>query len=190
MGYSWFRHDQEAVEAALRRGERPDMATTMASGPLDELVALHDELGIFAALEDLSSTRQRRGIEETLLLRTAAVLPFLPTAALSGAATQLFGEPAVLLRLGWSPLQIQMGDNERHRHPAGRRAESLPCHPETLRDTLARVAEEAWLKAQRCGVQSLFQRGLVRGWSMRWTAPAWGRVGDWYAWCACPKSDR
>jgi hypothetical protein len=163
MGYSWFRHDQEAVEAALRRGERPDMATTMASGPLDELVALHDELGIFAALEDLSSTRQRRGIEETLLLRTAAVLPFLPTAALSGAATQLFGEPAVLLRLGWSPLQIQMGDNERHRHPAGRRAESLPCHPETLRDTLARVAEEAWLKAQRCGVQSLFQRGLVRG---------------------------
>ena len=109
MGYSWFRHDQEAVEAALRRGERPDMATTMASGPLDELVALHDELGIFAALEDLSSTRQRRGIEETLLLRTAAVLPFLPTAALSGAATQLFGEPAVLLRLGWSPLQIQMG---------------------------------------------------------------------------------
>lgn len=163
MACTWFRHDQVAVEAALRRGERPDMATTMASGPLDELVALHDELGIFDALEDLPTARQRRGIEDSLLLRTAAVLPFLPAAALSGAAQQLFGEPAILLRLGWSPLQIQMGDNERHRHPSGRCAESLPCHPETLRDALARVAEEAWLKAQRCGVQSLFQRGLVRG---------------------------
>jgi hypothetical protein len=29
---------------ALERGERPFMATTMASGPLDELVALHSEL--------------------------------------------------------------------------------------------------------------------------------------------------
>jgi len=163
MAYSWFQRDQEAVEAALRRGVRPDMATVMASVPLDELVALHDELGIFAALQGMPNTRQRGGLDDDLLLRTAAVLPFLPTAALSGAAAQLFGEPAILLQLGWSPLQIQMGDNERHRHPSGRRAESLPCHPETLRDALARVAEAAWLKAQHSGVQALYGRGLIRG---------------------------
>src|SRR5260221_1831911 len=48
----WYRKDKEAVAEALRRGERPDLATTMASGPLDELVALHRELGIFAVLEE------------------------------------------------------------------------------------------------------------------------------------------
>jgi hypothetical protein len=41
----WYRQDREAVLAAPHRGERPDLATTMACGPLDELVALHDELG-------------------------------------------------------------------------------------------------------------------------------------------------
>ena len=35
----WYRNDKAAVAEALRRGERPDLATTMASGPLDELVA-------------------------------------------------------------------------------------------------------------------------------------------------------
>src|SRR5262249_32167732 len=46
----WYRRDQEAVLAALRRGERPDLATATACGPLDELLALHDELGIFRLL--------------------------------------------------------------------------------------------------------------------------------------------
>ena len=39
----WYRNDKAAVAEALRRGERLDLATTMASGPLDELVALHQE---------------------------------------------------------------------------------------------------------------------------------------------------
>jgi hypothetical protein len=39
----WYRSDREAVLAALRRGERPDWATTMACGPLHELVALHED---------------------------------------------------------------------------------------------------------------------------------------------------
>jgi hypothetical protein len=159
----WFRQDQRAVEEALRRGEPPDMATTMACGPLDGLVALHEELGALAAVESLLCDRQRRGIEDALLLRTAAILPFLSNPSFSAAAGQLFGEPAILLRLGWSPLQIKIGDNERHRYGLGRKAESLPCHPETLRDALQRVSEKAWLEAQQAGVGSLFQKGLVRG---------------------------
>ena len=52
---AWYRNDKAAVAEALRRGERPDLATTMASGPLDELVALHQELGMFAILDELEA---------------------------------------------------------------------------------------------------------------------------------------
>jgi hypothetical protein len=160
----WYRQDREAVLAALRRGERPDWATTMACGPLDELVGLHEELGILHTMDELEvSTRQRAGVPDPLLFRTLAILPFLREASLSGAAGVLFREPAVLLQLGWAPAQVRSGTNGRHRHPAGRQAESLPCHPDTLRDAFRRVTEQAWEQAQRHGVHALYQRGLVRG---------------------------
>ena len=78
---------------------------------------------------------------DELLLRTLATLPFAEQPSLSGASEVLFGEPAVLLQLGWAPVQIRSGSNGRHRHPQGRQEESLPCHPDTLRDTLRRVGE-------------------------------------------------
>lgn len=163
MKVRWFRQDKPAVLDALRRGERPLMATTMASGPLDELVALHIELGIFDTLDAVPVTRQREGIADALLLRTLATLPFLSEPALDPAAQLLFQEPAILLRLGWTPAQIQSGDNHRHRHPEGRQAPSLPCHPDTLRDELRRVEAAAWLKAQKAGVAALYERQFVRG---------------------------
>jgi len=159
----WYRQDREAVLDALRNGARPDLATTMACGPLDELIALHDELGIFHALDRLPVPRQRAGVPDPLLLRSLATLPFLAEPSLQGAAGALFREPAVLLQLGWAPAQIREGDNGRHRHPDGRRAESLPCHPDTLRDELRRIEAKAWEKAQRSGVQALYRHGFVRG---------------------------
>jgi hypothetical protein len=69
----------------------------------------------------------------------------------------------VLVQLGWAPVQIRAGSNGRHRHPDGRQEESLPCHPDTLRDALRRVGESAWLQAQAAGVKALYQRQLVRG---------------------------
>src|SRR5260221_14717077 len=159
----WYRNDKAAVAEALRRGERPDLATTMASGPLDELVALHEDLGIFAILDQLEVQRARAGVPDALLLRTLATLPFVEQASLSGASEVLFREPAVLLQLGWAPVQIRQGSNGRHRHPEGRQAESLPCHPDTLRDALRRVGGAAWLQAPAAGVQSLHQRQVVRG---------------------------
>src|SRR5260370_11310839 len=152
----WYRRDKEAVAAALRRGERPDVATTMPSGPLDELVALHEELGIFGMVEQLEVQRARAGVPDELLLRTLATLPFVEQASLSGAAEVLFREPAVLLHLGWAPVQIRAASN-------GRQEESLPCHPDTLHDALLRVGESAWLQGQQAGVQSLYERQLVRG---------------------------
>ncbi len=160
---AWYRNEKAAVAEALRGGERPDLATTMASGPLDELVALHQELGIFAIIDELEVQRARAGVADELLLRTLATLPFVEQASLSGASEVLFREPAVLLHLGWSPVQIRQGSKGRHRHPEGRREESLPCHADTLRDALRRVEESAWLRAQAAGVKALYQRQLVRG---------------------------
>jgi hypothetical protein len=160
---AWYRNDKAVVAEALRRGERPDLATTMASGPLDELVALHQDLGTFAILDELEVQRARAGVPDALLLRTLATLPFVEQASLSGATEVLFREPAVLVQLGWAPVQIRSGSNGRHRHPDGRQEESLPCHPDTLRDALRRVGEAAWLHAQAAGVQSLYERQLVRG---------------------------
>jgi hypothetical protein len=117
----------QAVVDALKRGERPDMATTMSAGLLDELVAQHDDLRVCDALVDMPTARRQRGIADALVLRTVAVLPFLETASFTGAAGQLFGDPAILLRLDWSPLQTRFGDNERHRHAGDRCVESLSC---------------------------------------------------------------
>ncbi len=163
MPLQWNRQDQAAVRAALERGERPDMATTRGCGRLDELVALHAELGLLGALDTLETTRERAGVPDKLLLRTAATLPFLAEASLSGAAQALFAEPAILLQLGWAPVQLREGTNDRHRHPAGRQEGSLPCHPDTLRDALRRVTTAAWAQAQEAGVRALFAHGLVRG---------------------------
>src|SRR2546429_7979266 len=159
----WYRRDKEAVAAALQRGERPDLATTMASGPLDELVALHQELGIFAILDEVEAQRKRAGVPDELLLRTLATLPFVEQASLSGAAEVLFREPAVLLQLGWAPVQIRSGSNGRHRHPQGRQEESLPCHPDTLRDALRRGGAAAGRQAETAGGKGLYERQLGRG---------------------------
>src|SRR2546428_2744287 len=159
----WYRRDKEAVAAALQRGERPDVATTMASGLLDELVALHEELGIFAILDEVEVQRTRAGVPDELLLRTLATLPFVEQASLSGGSSVLFREPAVLLQLGWAPVQIRSGSNGRHRHPEGRQEEALPCHPDTLRDALRRVEAAAWQRVQETGAAALYQHRLVGG---------------------------
>ncbi len=120
-------------------------------------------MGIFAILDELEVQRERAGVADELLLRTLATLPLVEQASLSGATEVLFREPAVLVQLGWAPVQIRSGSTGRHRHPDGWQEESLPCHADTLRDALRRVGESAWLHAQQAGVQSLYQRKLVRG---------------------------
>jgi hypothetical protein len=162
MEVHWYRQDPAAVQTALGHGERPELATTMACRPLDELVALHDELGIFAILDTVEVDRLSAGLSDGLLPRTPAVLPFVAAPSLSGAAAALFREPAILLRLGWAPVALRDGTHGRHRNPDGRRAESLPCHPDTLLDALRRIGEAAWAQAQRAGVGVLFARRLVR----------------------------
>jgi len=123
---------------------------------------LHEELGVLPALDAVPPLRERTGVPDALL-RTLATLPFVEEASLSGAAETLFKEPAILLRLGWAPAHPREGANERHRHPAGRQPESLPCHVDTLRDALRRVEAQTWERVQRTGVQALYAHRLVRG---------------------------
>lgn len=168
MSIVWYEQDRAAVVAGLQRGERPDMATTMASGPLDELnwwrcTRNWGSWPPWRRWRAHGSTRERAGVPDVLLLRTLATLPFVEDASLSGAAGALFREPAILLQRGWAPVQIRQGSNGRHRHPAGRQAESLPCHPDTLRAALRRVGGAAWQQVQRAGVRALYARRLVRG---------------------------
>ena len=163
MTLQWYRQDRAAVLAALVRGERPDMATTLSAGVVDELVALHEELGVLPALAAVPTQRKRVGVPDALLVRTLATLPFVAGAALSGATETLFKEPAILLQLGWAPVHLREGTNGRHRHREGRQPESLPCHPDTLRDALRRVAAHSWETVQRAGVQALSAHRAVGG---------------------------
>ena len=164
MNLKFYQQNQAAVEAALKKGERPEMATTTSRTWLDDLVGLHERLGVFAALEQLPVARQRQGVSDSLLLKTLAVLPFLEQPSLAAASGLLFGEPAILLRLGWSAEQIAWGDNFRHRGAGSlRSAASLPCHADTLRDELRRIDSNDWDQLQHQYTTQLYQHGLVRG---------------------------
>jgi hypothetical protein len=103
----WYRNDKAAVAEALRRGERPDVATTMASGPLDELVALHQDLGVFAILDELEVQRARAGVPDELLLRTASDAPVCGTGFAQrsdrGAVSRASGAVAIGLGAGADP---------------------------------------------------------------------------------------
>lgn len=135
----------------------------MACGPLDELVPLHEELGILAALEQVPVARQRAGLSDAPRLRPPAPLPFVVDASLSGAAGAPFRETAILLQLGWAPTRsgpgIMIGSAIRPAaSPSRCRAIRMCCAPNC--DGWAERAS-AWV--QQVGVRALFARRLVRG---------------------------
>jgi len=125
MVYELKPRDQTAVLEALREGTYEAIATS-SQGALDELVHLAIELEVFEALELLKVKRQREGIPDTLLLRTAAVLPFVGEIGLSVAAGRLLQDAAILLQLGYSVEHIQEGFNGRYRSEAGQEGKARP----------------------------------------------------------------
>jgi hypothetical protein len=104
----WYRNEKVAVIEALRRGERPDLATTMASGSLDELVALHQELGIFAILDELEVQRARAGVPDELRLAHAGDTAICGTGVTQwsdrGTVSRASGAGAIGLGTGADPL--------------------------------------------------------------------------------------
>lgn len=162
--WEWRKHDRAAVLAALGRGEYEAVATS-ALGALDELGHLTAALGVFtAATEALTVNRRREGIPDDLLLRSLVMLPFIDATSLVDASSQLFGDPALLVQLGYTALQIREGFNDRYRTAAGHKSvEALPFHPAVLREEMQRIDLDSLdIFRQRC-VQSLFDHRLVRG---------------------------
>src|SRR5260221_630601 len=105
------------------------------------------------------------------MTRQRLLLPSVRVAMPSNAPpADLFRDPAVLLQLGWAPAQSGAGSIGGHRHPDGRQEESLPCHPDTLRDAAlagrgVRLAESpAGRGAVALSAAVRARQGLRGGW--------------------------
>jgi len=156
------RHDRAEVLEALRQGEY-EAITTSRQGALDALVYLAIEIGVFEVLEVIEVERERAGIPDELLLRVLAVLPFVEAIGLSVAAGRLFEDAAILLQIGFSIEQVQNGFNQRHHGDKGKAETSKPCHPEVLRQELARIDLESLARFRQAAIKQLLERNLVKG---------------------------
>lgn len=158
----WVRQDKQTVLRRLAAGAAIQTIVPTAQGALEELVALCAELGTFAMLDALAVGRRRRGVPDPLLLHTLAVLPFLAEGSLAGSAQSLFSEPAILVQLGYAPIQLAEGVSARHRRPEGKGEESIPVHCDTLRDELARLTAADWERLQEERLRTLYAKRLIR----------------------------
>ena len=162
MTYALRQHDHAVVLDALRSGEYEAIATSSQSA-LDELLHLAIELGVFTALRLIRVNRERKGIPDELLLRLITALPFVEAMGISSASGELFQDAAILLELGFSLRQVQEGFNHRH-HGSEEGAKAVtPCHPDVLRQELARIDVESLHEFQQACIRELFARGLVKG---------------------------
>lgn len=162
MTYKLRRENRAEVLEALREGEYEAIATS-SQGAVDALVHLAIEIGVFEALEVIEVEREREGIPDDLLLRTLSVLPFVEAIGLSTSAGHLFEDAAILLQIGFSIEQVQNGFNERHHGEEGKAETSKPCHPEVLRQELARIDLESLAAFRQMAIKQLFERNLVKG---------------------------
>jgi len=158
----WVRQDKQTVLRRLAEGATIQTIVPRANGALEELVALSAELETFAMLDALEVRRERRGIPDSLLLHTLAVLPFLADGSLQGSAQSVFSEPAILVLLGYAPIALEEGMSARHRHKAGKTGESIPLHSDTLRDELARLSAAEWEHLQEERLRVLYAKRLIR----------------------------
>jgi hypothetical protein len=158
----WVRQDKRTVLRRLKAGVAVQTVAPEGDGALEELVALSIELKTFEMLDSLPVKRDRAGIADLLLLHTLAVLPFLADGSLNGSAQSLFAEPAILIQLGYAPVQLRQGISARHRRPEGKTDQSVPLHPDTLRDELARLSEDDWTWLQEGRLRVLYAKRLIR----------------------------
>jgi hypothetical protein len=158
----WVRQDKRTVLHRLKEGVPIQTVAPQGDGALEELVALSIELKTFEMLDALGVKRQREGIPDLLLLHTLAVLPFLAAGSLQGSAQALFSEPAILVQLGYAPVELRQGVSARHRQPEGKTKQSVPIHPDTLRDELARLTEADWIQLQEERLRVLYAKRLIR----------------------------
>jgi hypothetical protein len=158
----WVRQDKRTVLRRLREDAAIQTIASEGDGALEELVALSVELKTFEMLDSLPIKREREGIPDLLLLHSLAVLPFLAAGSLDGSARWLFAEPAILVQLGYAPVQLRQGVSARHRQSEGKTKQSVPIHPDTLRDELSRLSEADWIRLQEERLRVLYAKRLIR----------------------------
>jgi hypothetical protein len=162
MVWEWRENNREKVLEALRTGEYEAILTSK-EGALDALVHLSWELGILEAINLIQVERERGGIPDELLLRTLAVLPFVEAIGISAAANTLFEDAAVLVKLGYTAVQIQNGFNDRHGAKHAEKSEqSLPYHPDVLRQELQRIDLNSLNEFRKACIRKLFEHKLVK----------------------------
>ena len=161
--WEWREHNRAKVLQCLQEGEYEAIVTSGQS-ELDVLAHLAAELGILEAVKLIEVERERAGIPDELLLRTLAVLPFVEAMGLSAAANTLFEDAAILIQLGYTMVQLQTGFNERR--GGGRcekSADSVPMHPDVLRQELQRIEPESLARFRRYCMGQLYERGFIKG---------------------------
>ena len=163
MAWEWRENNRGKVLEALRTGEYEAIMTSK-EGALDALAHLAWELGILEAVDLIRVERERSGIADDLLLRTLAVLPFVEAIGLSAAANTLFEDAAVLVKLGYTAVQIQNGFNDRRGAKQAEKSEqSLPYHPDVLRQELQRIDLKSLNEFRKACIRKLFAHKLVKG---------------------------
>lgn len=163
MCWEWREHNRAKVLAHLQQGEYEAIVRSR-EGALDALAHLATELGVLEAVSRIEVDRTREGIPDELLLRTACLLPFIEATGLSAASESLFADASILLQIGYTALEIQNGFNNRHgmeRESKG--SDSLPCHPDVLRNELLRIKPESLAAFRRESIKRLVQKGLIKG---------------------------
>lgn len=110
VGTSWtiVRHDQEAVLAALHRGEC-DGILPAASEFMDGFAGFLDEQGVLGLLDEFPDHRQRRSIAAAFFCTTLLHKALFRIDSLSRVGSVLFQSPDVLRKLGFNVRQINDG---------------------------------------------------------------------------------
>ena len=178
MRLKWYRHDKAAVLECLKGG-RYESIMTSAQGPVDALAHVALEMGVFDATKELKVDRQREGIPDPLLLNTLVVLPFVEANSFVGAVSSVFRDGFILLQLGYAPACLREGFNDRYRNSQGTKSrDSVPYHPESLREEMKRITPESWLAFRHRHISDLFRLNLVRGTTYAIDGTGLGR--DWH----------
>lgn len=163
MSWEWREHNRAKVLAHLQQGDYEAIVTSK-EGALDTLAHLATELGVLEAVSLLEVEREREGIPDELLLRSACLLPFIEAAGLSAASESLFADAAILLQIGYTALEVQNGfNNRRGAKQESKGNGSLPCHPDVLRNELLRVKPESMVAFRQECIRRLHEKGLIKG---------------------------
>ena len=163
MSWEWREHNRAKVLAHLQKGDYEAIVTSK-EGALDTLAHLATELGVLEAVSLLEVEREREGIPDELLLRSACLLPFIEAAGLSAASESLFADAAILLQIGYTALEVQNGfNNRRGAKQESKGNGSLPCHPDVLRNELLRIKPESMVTFRQECIRQLHKKGLIKG---------------------------